>query len=268
LPVAAIDVGAVMRVLEPIWTAKPGIAGRVRQRIEAVLDYATARGHRSGENPARWRGHLENLLPRPAKVRAIEHHAALAYSEIGGFMVELRKRPGDAPRALEFIILTAARFGEVRGATWAEINLAERVWTIPAARMKGGKEHRVPLSGAALAILDQMPRTGDLVFPGSIAGQPVGERTIGRMLDRMGRRDITTHGFRSCFRDWAAERTAFPNEVAEMALAHSVGSEVERAYRRSDLFEKRRALAEAWAEYCAAPAVTGGDNVRALRRKA
>jgi integrase len=270
LPVGSIEVGAVLRVLEPIWQVKPGIAGRIRQRVEAVLDWATARGHRTGENPARWRGHLENLLARPSKIRTVEHHAALPYAEVAAFIGELRAQSSTAARALEFIVLTAARSGEVRGATWSEIDLKERVWCIPASRMKGGREHRVPLSGAAAAILDQMRPDGTfgdgLVFPGSIEGQPIGERTIARTVERMGRREVTVHGFRSCFRDWAAERTAFPNEVAEMALAHAVGSKVEAAYRRGDLFDKRRQLAEAWAKFCSMPAIVTTDKVVTLRR--
>jgi integrase len=259
LPVQAVDVGLVMKAVEPIWTAKPETAGRVRGRIESILDWATTRGYRTGENPARWRGHLENLLPKRSKVRRVEHHAALPYPEIGGFMVELRQQDGIAARALEFAILTAARTGEVIGARWDEINIAERQWTIPAERMKAGKEHRVPLADAALAIVDRLAaiRQGDHVFPGGRAGRPISNMAMLMLLRRMGRGDLTAHGFRSSFRDWAAERTGFPAEVAEMALAHAVADKVEAAYRRGDLFEKRRQLAEAWAKFCDAPAIEG-----------
>jgi len=259
LPVQTVDVGLVLKAVEPIWATKPETASRVRGRIESVLDWATARGYRQGENPARWRGHLENLLPRPSKVRRIEHHAALAYPEIAAFMVELRDQEGVGARALEFAILTAARTGEVIGARWDEINIAERLWTIPAERMKGGREHRVPLSDAALAIVEAMAaiRSGDFVFPGGRTNRPLSNMAFLMLLRRMGRGDLTAHGFRSSFRDWAAERTGFPAEVAEMALAHAVADKVEAAYRRGDLFEKRRQLAEAWAKFCAAPAPAG-----------
>src|SRR6266550_2573029 len=189
----------------------------------------TARGYREGENPARWRGHLENLLPAPAKVRRVEHHAALPYSEIGAFMERLREQEGVAARALEFAILTAARTGEVVGARWDEINLGERLWTIPAERMKGGKEHRVPLSPAPLVIIKQMIaiRCSAFVFPGGREGRPLSNMAFLMLLRRLGRDDLTAHGFRSTFRDWAAERTNFPAEVAEMALAHAVSDKVE-----------------------------------------
>jgi integrase len=259
LPVQAIDVGLVLRALEPIWTTKPETANRVRGRIESVLDWATARGYRQGENPARWRGHLENLLPGKSKVRRVKHHAALPYVEIGDFMAQLRGQEGVAARALEFTILTAARTGEVIGAKWSEIDFAERLWMVPAERMKSGKEHRVPLSDAALAILEQVRaiRQDDFVFPGGWTRRPISNMAMLMLLRRMGRGDLTAHGFRSSFRDWAAERTGFPAEVVEMALAHVVGDKVEAAYRRGDLFQKRRQLAEAWAKFCAAPSPAG-----------
>jgi integrase len=260
LPAQAIDVGLVLKAIEPIWTAKPETASRVRGRIESILDWATARGYREGENPARWRGHLDNLLPAPAKVRRVEHHAALPYAEIGPFMAELRRQEGVAARALEFAILTAARTGEVIGARWDEINVSERLWTIPAERMKASKEHRVPLSAPALAIVESMVaiRSGAFVFPGAREGRPLSNMAFLMLLRRMGHEDLTAHGFRSSFRDWAAERTGFPAEVAEMALAHAVSDKVEAAYRRGDLFQKRRQLAEAWAKFCAtAPAAAG-----------
>jgi integrase len=270
LPVASIDVGLVMRVLEPIWQDKTTTASRVRQRVEAILDWATARGYRQGDNPARWRGHLEKLLPMPRKVAPIEHHPALPYAEMAGFMVELRAQTGIAARALEFSILTAARSGEVLGARWDEINLAERVWIVPASRMKAGKEHKVPLSDAALAIVAKMAelRTGEGVFPGRNRSSPLSRTTVFNLLRVMNRGDLTTHGFRSSFRDWAAERTNFPREVAEIALAHAVGSEVERAYQRSDLFAKRRQLMQAWSKFCAAPATASGEKVMHLLREA
>jgi integrase len=251
LPVQAVDVGLVLKAVEPIWTEKPETASRVRGRIESVLDWATARGNRQGENPARWRSHLENLLPPRSKVRRVEHHAALPYAEIAAFVADLRQQEGIGARALEFAILTAARTGEVIGARWDEINLAERLWTVPAERMKAGKEHRAPLSDAALAIVEKMAaiRQGDHVFPGGKAERPISNMAMLMSLRRMGRGDLTAHGFRSTFRDWAAEATNFPAEVAEMALAHTVGDKLEAAYRRGDLFEKRREIMAAWANF-------------------
>jgi integrase len=243
LPVAAIDTGLVMKAIEPIWTEKPETASRVRGRIESVLDWAAAREYRQGENPARWRGHLENLLPKKSKVRRVEHHAALPYPEIADFMAELRSKDGIAADALEFAILTAARTGEVIGATWAEFDLEHRLWSVPGERMKAGREHRVPLSEAAMAVLAALKREGDRVFP-------VSNMAMNMLLRRMGKNGLTVHGFRSTFSDWAAERTNFPSEVRELALAHAVGNKVEAAYRRGDLFGKRRELAEAWAHYC------------------
>jgi integrase len=231
LPVSAIDTGLVMRALEPIWKQKPETATRVRGRIEAVLDWARVRGYREGENPARWRGHLDHLLPARSKVQRVEHHPALPYGETGAFMLALRHhQPGVNARALEFTILTAARAGEVLGATWNEIDFATKTWTIPASRMKGGREHRVPLSARASAILDEMyaVRHSDFIFPGRNAGNPLGAASFVQLLRRMGRADITVHGFRSTFRDWAGERTSFPKELAELSLAHNVGSDVER----------------------------------------
>lgn len=260
IPVEAIDVGLVMRVIEPLWATKTETASRVRGRVESILDWATTRGHRQGENPARWRGHLENLLPKKTQVHPVKHHAALPYPEIGAFMAELRIQEGVAARALEFAILTASRSGEVLGSRWEEFNLADRLWTVPAARMKSGREHRTPLSAAALAIVETMgaTRQGDHVFAGPTAGAPLGRMALLDQLARMGRaRDVTPHGFRSSFRDWCAERTSFPAEVAEMALAHTIGDRVEAAYRRGDLFQKRRQLMDAWARFCATPLVTG-----------
>jgi integrase len=262
LPVEAVDVGLVTRVLEPIWTKMPETASRIRGRIELVLDWATVRQHRTGDNPARWRGHLDKLLPKVSKVSKVQHHAALPYSEIGAFMAQLRRRETVTARALEFAILTAARPSEAIRARWSEIDMSDRLWIIPAARMKANREHRVPLSDAAMAIVEDMAarRESDFVFPGRGTGRAVSHTAFSDQLDAIGYQAVTAHGFRSTFRDWAAERTNFPNEVAEMALAHSVSNKVEAAYRRGDLFEKRRQLAEAWAKYCATS--VAGDVVQ------
>jgi integrase len=263
LPVRAIDTALVMRAVEPIWNEKPETASRVRGRIESILDWAAARGFRQGENPARWRGHLDKLLPKKTKVRRVEHHTALPYREIGTFIDDLRRQEGVGARALEFAMLTAARTGEAIGARWDEFDLADRLWTIPAERMKAGKEHRVPLSEAVVAILEdlQKVRHGDFVFPGGRAGRPISNMAMAMTLRRMARGELTVHGFRSTFRDWASERTGFPREVAEMALAHTVTDAVERAYRRGDLFTKRRQLMDAWAKFCTAPPATGNKVV-------
>jgi integrase len=252
LPVQAVDVGLVMKALEPIWQTKPETASRLRGRIEAVLDWATVRSYRKGDNPARWRGHLDKLLPARSKVRKVEHHPALPYDELADFVAALRGQEGVASQALEFLILTAARTGEVIGARWDEIDLEEKTWVVPAARMKAGREHRVPLSAAAVAILERMKeiREGDFVFPGGKKGKPLSNMAMLAVLKRMDRGELTAHGFRSSFRDWAAERTNFPHDVAEMALAHTVGDKVEAAYRRGDLFQKRRQIVEAWARFC------------------
>jgi integrase len=247
LPVDQVDVGMVMRALEPIWTAKPETASRLRGRIESILDWARVRGYRAGENPARWKGNLDHLLPAKGKVAKAEHHAALDYREAAAFMAGLRQREAIAARALEFTILTAARTGEVIGATWGEFDLEARLWTVPAARMKGGREHRAPLSEAAVAVLEAMPHflNDDRAFPISNMGMPM-------LLRRMGRGDLTVHGFRSTFRDWAGDATTFQREVVEAALAHVVGDKAEQAYRRGDALEKRRRLMGAWADYCGA----------------
>ena len=253
LPVQAIDTTLVLKVLEPIWTAKPETASRLRGRLEAILDWAKVRGHREGENPARWRGHLDKLLPARSKVRRVEHHAAMPYAALPAFLENLRGQEGIAARALEFTILTAARTGEVIGATWAEISFAEKVWTVPAARMKAHREHRVPLGERALVILKEIHTSDDgYVFSGGRRGKPLSPTALILVLRRMGYGDITTHGMRSAFRDWCAEHTNFPSEVAEMALAHTVSDKVEAAYRRGDLYDKRRKLMEVWARYCAA----------------
>jgi integrase len=257
--VHAIDVGLVLNAVEPIWHTKTETASRLRQRIEAVLDWASARGHRQGDNPARWRGHLDKLLPARARVQKVLHHAALPYTEVGGFMAALREQEGMAASALEFLILTATRTGEVIGATWDEIDLDAGLWTIPGDRMKAGREHRVPLSKPALADLKRLRRdnqAGRFVFPGGKAEKPLSNVAMLKLLERMERSDLTVHGFRSTFRDWAAERTNFPREVAEHALAHSLPDKVEAAYQRGDLFEKRRRLMAEWAKFCDHPIST------------
>jgi integrase len=266
LTVQAVDTALIVKAIEPIWAEKSETATRVRGRIESILDYATAREWRQGENPARWRGHLDKLLPKKAKVRAVEHHPALPFAEIPGFMETLRQENGGAAGALEFAILTAARTGEVIGARWSDIDRNAKLWTIPGARMKGGREHRVPLSDAALAILDRLAdtRQGEFIFPGGQAGRPLSNMAMLVLLRRMKRDDLTVHGFRSTFRDWAAERTSFQNEVIEMALAHAIGDKVEASYRRGDLFEKRKRLMEAWGGYCQSTPAAGA--VVSLRR--
>jgi integrase len=259
LPVAAVDVGLIMKALEPIWQEKTETASRLRGRIESVLDWATVRGYRKGDNPARWRGQLQSLLPSRAKVRRVEHHPALPYAELGAFMAFLREQEGIAAKALEFLILTATRSGETIGARWDEFNLDEALWVVPPARIKTGREHRVPLSARSLAIVQELAKTklGDFVFPGRRAGKPLSSMAMLALLKRMGRSDLTAHGFRSTFRDWAAERTNYPREAAEMALAHAIGDKVEAAYRRGDLFEKRRRMMEDWAKHCDTVAKAG-----------
>jgi integrase len=267
LRVQVIDTGLVMKVIEPIWTEKPETASRVRARIESILDWATVRGYRTGENPARWRGHLEKLLPKRSRIRGVKHFAAMPYQEVSAFLATLRGRDGLAAQALQFLILTAARASEAAGARWDEINLSERVWTIPASRMKGGLQQRVPLPAGAIAIIKRMAeiRSSDFVFPGTKFGRPLSTTAMWELLRRMRRDDVTLHGFRSSFCDWAAEQTNFPREVVEMALAHKIGNAVERAYRRGDLFEKRRQLAEAWAKFCEGPVRGDVVSLRAAR---
>ncbi|MGH1590799.1 tyrosine-type recombinase/integrase [Methylobacterium phyllosphaerae] len=254
LPVQAIDTASVMKVLEPIWTTRSETATRVRARIESVLDWAATHGYRRGENPARWRGHLQNLLPKRSRVKRVQHYAALPFKEMPAFMAGLRGQDSIPARALEFTILTAARSGEALGTRWSEIDMDAGIWTIPAERIKSGVEHRVPLSVPALAILAKMRgHNGTYVFPGSRSRRPLTDKMARDVLVKMDRAGLTVHGFRSSFRDWAGECTAFPRDLAEMALAHTVGDATERAYRRGDLFEKRRELMDAWAAY------SGGD---------
>jgi integrase len=261
LPVAEVGTAHVLAALEPIWHAKPETAKRVRGRIEAVLDYARTREWRSGENPARWRGHLSNLLPARSKVAKIEHHAALPWREIGAFLATLRAQHGMAALALRFTILTAARTGEAINSRWSEMDLSAAVWTVPEGRMKAGREHRAPLSDAVLAVLQEVallrPADGDgFVFPGQRQGRPLSNMAMTVLLRRMKRGDLTVHGFRSSFRDWCAEATVFQREVAEAALAHVIGDKAEAAYQRGDLLQKRRHLMDEWANFCAAPYVT------------
>lgn len=257
LLVRDIETAHVLEVLEPIWTVRTETASRLRGRIERVLGWATVRGYRQGLNPARWRDHLSQQLPAPGRISRTRHHAALPADEVGAFMARLRKADGMGARALEFVILTAARSGEVRGARWPEIDLAGRVWTVPAERMKAGKEHRVPLSDAAIALLKGLPRVAgtDLVFA-AVRGGPLSDMTLTAVLRRM-EVPATAHGFRSTFRDWAAERTNYPRDVAEMALAHAIGDKVEAAYRRGDLFGKRQRLMSDWARFLGQPSPTG-----------
>jgi len=251
LPVAAIDTPLVLRVLKPIWAATPESASRLRGRIENVLGWATVHHYRSGDNPARWGGLLEHALPAVVKG---EHHAALPYAEVPNFIARLRRETSVHAKCLELIILTGVRLDEARNATWNEVDFDNRVWTIPKERMKkGDKDHRVPLSAAAIAVLKDMHvvRLSDYVFPGAHQGKPVGKNMPLKLLNKLTGNGATVHGFRSSFRDWAAERTSFPNQVVEMALAHAIPSAVEAAYRRGDLFEKRRRLMDAWVAYCA-----------------
>lgn len=247
------DVGLpqVLSVLEPIWSEKTETATRLRGRIESVLDWATVRGYRSGLNPARWKGHLDTLLAKPGKIAKKDHHAAIPVGEMGAFMAALRKQEGTGAKALEFAILTAVRSGEVRGAAWSEIDKDAKVWTIPAARMKMRKEHRVPLSDAALQLLGSLTRMegNDLLFP-ALRGGELSDMTLSAVMRRMKVKGVP-HGFRSTFRDWCAERTNYPRDVAEMALAHAIGDKVEAAYRRGDLFDKRTRLMTEWAAFCA-----------------
>jgi integrase len=281
LDVNEVALRHILDILEPIWTEKTETAKRVRGRIENVLDYAGARGQREGLNPARWRGHLDKLLAKPDRIRSVVHHPALPASKLGAFMRDLRDREGIGARALEFTILTAVRSNESRGARWSEIDLKAKTWVIPKERMKGqrqvAREHRVPLSEEAVALLKKVPRIGeaDLVFPASKGGE-LSDATLGAVIKRMnGPKPIWTdkagvpvvpHGFRSTFSDWASEHTAYSHEVREMALAHTIKNKAEAAYRRGDLFEKRRRMMTDWAKFCAQPA--RGGEVVAIRGRA
>ncbi len=253
LPVDQVELAHVVKVLERLWETKTETASRVRGRIESVLSWATVSGYRSGDNPARWKGNLEHIFPKPSKVRRVNHHAALPWQEIGAFMAELSKREGMAARTLEFAILTAARSGEVRHAMWDEIDLDAKLWTVPAERMKAGKQHVVPLSAAALRLLKCLPRMkgSAFVFPAPRGGA-LSDMSLSAVTRRM-EVDAVPHGFRSSFRDWCAESTNYPREVAEQALAHTLESKVEAAYRRGDLLPKRRRLMEQWGRFCSSP---------------
>ncbi len=267
-PVADVSTEDVLHILQPIWSTKTETASRVRSRIELVLSYAKAKKMRQGENPAVWRGHLDALLPKPTKVKKVQHHPALPYARMPEFMKALREVDGFGARALELAILTAARSGEVRFATWSEFDLGEeaRVWVVPANRMKGERVHRVPLSAAVVKLLENLPRFENVkyLFPGERDKKPLSDMTLTAVIQRMNEdgdkpewiepsteRAVVPHGFRSSFRDWAAEKTTFPHEMAEMALAHAVGDKVEAAYRRDDMFEKRREMMEDWSAWCA-----------------
>ncbi len=263
LPVESVTLGHVVRALEPIWVEKTETATRVRQRIESVLSYAITHGYRSGSNVAAWKGNLDSVLPKPRKLKNVQHLKAVPLDEMPDFWARLNSQEGTGPAALKFTILTAARSGEVRGARWSEIDLNASTWTIPGSRMKAGKEHAIPLCSAAVALVIALPRNNELIFP-ALRGGKISDMTLTAVLKRMGVA-ATVHGFRSAFRDWAAERTAYPREIAEQALAHSIGA-VERAYRRSDLLEKRRRLMQDWQQFLETSA-TATSNVLPLRRK-
>jgi integrase len=262
--VDAIEISDVLAVLKPLWVEKPETATRLRQRIEAVLNAAKARGFRTGENPAAWRGHLEHLLPKRPKL-AREHHAAMDYRNIPAFIARLRAEDYIASKALEFCILTAGRSGEIFGARWSEIDIASKIWIIPAPRMKAGREHRVPLSSRAMQILEDLNfgRSGQFIFPSPRGDKPLSHVTMQKVLTRLGVEDATVHGFRSSFRDWAGHETSFPREICEQALAHRLGDAAELAYKRGDFLEKRRLLMESWAQHCEP---SSSDNVLKFER--
>jgi integrase len=265
LAVRDINTGHIHRMLEPIWSVMPDTASRVRGRIESVLDWARVKGYRGdGENPARWRGNLDHLFPKPSKVRKVEHYAALPYAELPAFMDKLRRQQGPAARALEFTILTSARLSESRNATLQEIDHSSKVWAVPSERMKGGKEHRVPLCKRALE-LAAMGDTQHLFASPYFPGKAISESRLRELLRHLGHGDITIHGFRATFKTWAMERTRFDNPVIESALAHISGNRVERAYMRGDVLEKRRQLMNAWADFCESPPAKSADRVVPLR---
>ena len=260
LPVAEIDTGLVVKCLTPIWETKTETASRLRGRIESILGWATTSGYRIGENPARWKGHLDNLLATISKASRTKHHPSLPWQRMNELITALRARDGASARAIEFTILTACRSGEVRGAKWSEFDREKKVWTIPAERMKAGREHEVPLSEAVLALLKSLPQSSDIVFPGT-KGQPLSDMSLTAVIRRLNDKDkpnwidsngdgITVHGFRSSFRMWAAEATNYPREVAEHALAHQLPDAVERAYQRGSQFTKRASLMADWAAHC------------------
>ena len=272
LPVGAVDDGHIMKILQPIWNTKTETASRVRGRIEKVLDRARALKLRTGDNPARWKGHLDQLLPPKSQVAPVENHPALPYAELPKFMAKLRAKEGVSARALEFLILTAARTGDVIGATWSEINEDDQLWSVPAARMKGRKganrrDHVVPLSDPAFALLAGLPvDSGDYLFTGGKEGAGLSNAAMSELLKGMDYKPdmATVHGFRSTFKDWASEQTAYPNELSEMAMAHTVSNKVEASYRRGDMREKRRRMMQDWADYCASDNASR-DNIVPIR---
>lgn len=255
-PVATIDDALVLKVLQPIWESKTETASRIRGRIECILDWARVMKYRTGDNPARWKGHLDHLLPKRSRVASIVHHPALPIDETPDFIQIVRREETVVARAFEFCILNATRTGETLGMRWSEYDEKAELWTVPGTRMKAGRDHRIPLAKRSQTILAEMKqvRSSDFVFPGGVRERPLSSMAFLMLLRRLGRNDITAHGFRSTFRDWAAERTDVPNEVVEMALAHTISNKVEAAYRRGDLFDKRRQLADAWAAFCAGTA--------------
>jgi integrase len=265
LSVASVDTALVMKILEPLWARVPETASRLRGRIESILDWARVRGYRNGENPARWRGHLDKLLPKKSKIQ--KHLTALAYTELPGFMMALREQDSRSARALEFVILTAARTGEALGARWDEIDIKTKTWVVPPARMKAGKEHRVPLSPAAMRVIEQQAnyRENALVFPGTRTDCSLKRTTMLMLLRRMRHGALTTHGFRATFKTWAEEQTNFAPHIVEAALAHMNADKVEAAYQRGDLLERRRALMNHWGDYCSSPPVETSNKVVALR---
>jgi integrase len=266
LPVGTIDTALVLKVLEPIWSTTPESASRIRGRLEAVLDFAKVRGLRSGENPALWKGHLDHALGGRSRAARIKHHQAISYRDVGPFMAELRKRDGISARTLEFTILTAARTGEAIAAQWSEIDLSERLWTVPSERMKAGRVHRVPLSARVITSLEVLPQEGNFVFPDARENKPLSNMAMLELMREMRGMGSTVHGFRSTFRDWAAEQTSYPNEMCEIALAHTLGDKTEAAYRRGDMMEKRRRLMQDWADFCETLATpTDTSNVVAIR---
>lgn len=268
LHVRDVVLGHILKVLEPIWTEKTETASRLRGRIEAVLSWAKARGLRVGDNPAAWKGNLDTLLPAPGKVAKVKHHKAIDWQDCPAFMQELRQIDSTGARALEFLILTNVRSGEARGATWSEINLDQGIWTIPASRMKAGKEHRVPLSPAAIELLRSLsvPAEKGLLFAND-KGRTFSDMALTMILRRM-KKDFTVHGFRSTFRDWAGETTAFPREVIEHAMAHQLKDKAEAAYARGDLFTKRVGLMKAWSEFLSNPARKKQSNISLLQKRA
>ncbi len=251
MPIHLVDRGHIMRILDPIWRTKTETAKKLRGRLESILDWATVQDYRKGENPARWKGHLDKLLPKPSEVSKVKHFPALPYQQIYSFMEELRQREAPSALALRLIILTACRSGEIRGAVWPEVDLDAATWTIPADRMKAGKEHVIPLCPEAVSILQSLPRmaNSDYLFSSAKSGKPLSDVVFKKLMERMERTGITTHGFRSTFRDWAAEQTSFPREVIENALAHQLKDKAEAAYFRSNLLDKRRELMNQWGEY-------------------